>query len=107
MTNGSSDPRRLRGLELARAKHQRFVRITEDTWIVPSATSAMHAYVVDVSDMSCTCPDFADTGRRCKHVWAAAYLANRVTFLDGMRVAPPPIVGDAVSACAAKLPGES
>lgn len=90
MTTPASNPRQQRGLELARAKRLRFRRITEHTWLVPSATHARKTYVVTISRPSCTCPDFA-SGANCKHLWAVRYFENEITLIDGTHLTPPPI----------------
>jgi transposase len=41
-------------------------------WIVPSQ-SGNGKYTVDLSEPSCTCPDFALRGLKCKHIYAALY----------------------------------
>ena len=90
-TSDALSRRQRRGLALATAKHQRFRRITEDTWLVPSATRASLAYVVDASRATCTCPDFVENVEMCKHLWAVAYVQNEITLIDGTQLAPPPV----------------
>ncbi|HTR51101.1 MAG TPA: SWIM zinc finger family protein [Kofleriaceae bacterium] len=87
MTPGT---RQARGLDLAKAKHQHFHRIDEDRWIVPSATCSQHAYLVDASRSTCTCPD-SERGAKCKHLWAVAYVQNKITLIDGTQLKPPPV----------------
>jgi hypothetical protein len=41
-------------------------------WIVPSQ-SGKGKYTVDLSKPSCTCPDFASRGLKCKHIYAVLY----------------------------------
>ncbi len=41
-------------------------------WIVPSQ-SGKGKYTVDLEKPSCTCPDFALRGLKCKHIYAALY----------------------------------
>lgn len=96
MTNDASNPRLWRGVELARAKHQLFRRVAEDTWLVPSATYSNRTYVVTVSGPSCACPDFA-SGAYCKHLWAVHCIRNEITLLDGTRLTPPPITDTELS----------
>jgi hypothetical protein len=88
-----SKPRSQRGLDLATAKHQLFSRIDEHAWIVPSATCPEHAYLVDASRLTCTCPDSEEGGGICKHLWAVAYLQNEITLTDGTQLTPPPVEG--------------
>lgn len=90
MTNDALSARSQRGRALAKAKHQMFHRVDEDRWIVPSATCSQHAYLVDVSRSMCTCPD-AESGAKCKHLWAVAYLQNEITLIDGTQLTPPPL----------------
>ena len=94
MTNNASGPRSQRGFDLATAKHQLFRRIDEDVWLVPSATCSHHAYVVDASRMTCTCPDFEESGTTCKHLWAVRYLDNEITLIDGTHLVAPPVTDD-------------
>ncbi|HEY1816364.1 MAG TPA: hypothetical protein VGG74_28650 [Kofleriaceae bacterium] len=82
--------RQERGRELARDAHDRFLRVSEHSWIVPSATHAGKAYAVDQLRMSCTCLD-GEPGNKCKHLWAVQYISNAVTLIDGTRLAPPPV----------------
>ncbi len=107
MTANQLSPRSQRGLELAKAKHQLLLRINNDVWIVPSATCPLHAYVVNVARVSCTCSDFKASGSMCKHIWCVAYLQNEVTLLDGTRLAPPPIVDGDEWRVALELEGAS
>lgn len=90
MTTDSLNARSQRGLDLARAKHQLFQRIDEDKWIVPSATCSHHAYLVDTSRSTCTCPD-SESGDKCKHLWAVAFVQNEITLIDGTQLTPPPV----------------
>ncbi len=78
-----ADPRRQRGLALARAKAQKIRRVAGDTWLVPSQTGASGGYVVDVVRETCSCPDHEDRQVRCKHLWAVAYVRREVTAPDG------------------------
>lgn len=90
MTIRSFNPQVERGRDLARAKHDRFHRLNADTWIVPSATCSHFSYLVDTSRSTCTCPSAA-SGATCMHLWAAAFLQNDITLIDGTRLAPPPV----------------
>ena len=94
MTTDALNARSQRGLALAKAKHQLFRRIDEDVWLVPSATCPHHAYVVDASRRTCTCPDFEESGTACKHLWAVRYFNDEITLLDGTHLVPPPVTGD-------------
>lgn len=95
MTKNASAPRTQRGLDLARAKHRLFRRIASDTWLIPSGTNPGITYVVTMPCPRCTCSDFAENGRSCKHVVAVAYLCNEITLIDGTRFEPPPVIDPA------------
>lgn len=77
------DPRQQRGLVLANGS--RIKRLTDSTWLVPSATSS-GGYVVDTSTRTCSCPDFELRSVRCKHQWAVSYARHEVTAPDGSKV---------------------
>lgn len=104
MTGSLFNLRSQRGLELARVKHQRFRRIAEHTWLVPSATHSKKTYVVTASRPSCTCPDFASSAN-CKHLWAVRYIQNEITLMDGTQLTPPPIMDTDHSLAALGLGG--
>ena len=67
-----------RGLILAATK-----RISRNTsgWVVPSQSLDGAQYVV--TGDSCTCPDHATRGVKCKHQWAVEYVEQRETDADG------------------------
>ena len=98
-------PRSQRGLDLAKSKHRLFLRVADDTWLVPSASNAHNTYVVRVPRPSCTCPAF-DEVAGCKHVLAVAYLCNEITLIDGTRLEPPPVI-DAATLTTLALKGAS
>ena len=77
------DPRQQRGLVLANGS--RIKRLTDSTWLVPSATSS-GGYVVDTSTRTCSCPAFELRSVRCKHQWAVSYARHEVTAPDGSKV---------------------
>lgn len=89
MMSAALDARSQHGLDLVRAKHELFQRIDQNRWIVPSATCPLHAYLVDISHSTCTCPD-AEAGATYKHLWAVRYLRDEITLLDGTQLMPPP-----------------
>ncbi len=63
--------RALRGVELYR-EHTRSIRLMENGfWSVPSC-SGRKPYAVDLASESCTCPDWREQRKPCKHVFAAA-----------------------------------
>src|SRR5665213_2317667 len=70
------------------------VRKSTHGWLVPSQTVQGASYTVstvktdvsvrEVTEMSCTCPDFSTRGLPCKHVMAVEYTIRReVTTEDG------------------------
>lgn len=107
MTRNAPNQRPQRGLELARLKHVSFRRVADSVWLVPSATKTDSTYVVDVSRMTCTCPDFGENGEKCKHIWAVTYVQNEITLLDGTHLAPPPITEDEDAVAAISAQGAS
>jgi hypothetical protein len=90
MANDAFDLSVERGRDLAKAKQDRFHRLNTDTWIVPSATGSDFSYLVNTARSTCTCGDAA-SGAKCMHLWAAAFLQNDITLIDGTRLAPPPL----------------
>jgi transposase len=87
MSAAATDPveaRRQRGLAIAAT-----CRITQKNgqWLVPSQTGN-GAYRVNLEPNSpfvplCTCPDFAERGQPCKHVFAVRFVLQRETHPDG------------------------
>lgn len=68
--------RALRGVELYR-EHARRIRPMENGfWSVPSC-SGRKPYAVDLESESCTCPDWREQRKPCKHVFAAAMAVSR------------------------------
>lgn len=75
-TRRSAPSRALRGVDLYR-EHAREVRLMENGfWSVPSC-SGSKPYVVDLVSESCTCPDWREQRKPCKHVFAAAIAVSR------------------------------
>src|SRR6266542_2137661 len=56
---------------------------THGVWVVPSATTDGKRYMVDVRKGSCTCPDHAETGFKCKHQYAVEFTVKREQAPDG------------------------
>ena len=52
-------------------------------WVVPSQSAADKRYVVDAQAGTCTCPDHAETGFKCKHVYAVEFTIKREHASDG------------------------
>lgn len=75
--------REQRGLEIASAKKIR--QSKSGLWLVPSQ-SGPGEYSVDLADMdkpACTCPDFEERNKPCKHIFAVAYFIVRKQNPDG------------------------
>src|SRR4051794_19140893 len=73
-------PREERGLVIAalcKLKHD------GGTWIVPSQSGAEVMYRVNPVAGTCTCPDHAETGFKCKHVFAVEFTMKREVAADG------------------------
>jgi hypothetical protein len=75
-------PREERGLVIAATQ-----RLTQKgkVWIVPSQTGNGRKYTVhpDTETPFCSCPDFEETGCKCKHLYAVETVMNRETAKDG------------------------
>jgi transposase/predicted nucleic acid-binding Zn finger protein len=75
-------PREERGLVIAATQ-----KLTQKgkIWIVPSQTGSGRKYTVhpDSESPFCSCPDFEETGCRCKHLIAVETVMNRETAKDG------------------------
>jgi hypothetical protein len=53
-----------------------------DGWVVPSQSKDM-TYRVNPTAGTCTCPDHAETGQKCKHVYAVEFTMKREVAADG------------------------
>jgi hypothetical protein len=53
------------------------------TWVVPSQSGAERMYRVDPTAGTCTCPDHAESGFKCKHVYAVEFTMKREVAADG------------------------
>ena len=60
-----------RGLALYLDRGSEFVRVSRDTFLVPSRSRRRVEYLVDLGRESCECRDHARTGGPCLHVYAA------------------------------------
>lgn len=60
-----------RGLALYQARGSEFVRISSDTFLVPSCSERGREYLVDLAGESCECEDHKRRGGPCKHAYAA------------------------------------
>ena len=63
--------REQRGLQLYLDRGSEFVRVSRDTFLVPSRSRRRVEYLVDLERQSCECRDHARTGGPCLHVYAA------------------------------------
>jgi hypothetical protein len=54
-------------------------------WLVPSASGNGKKYTVLPESQSpfCSCPDFEETGQRCKHIYAVRFTVTREQAKDG------------------------
>jgi hypothetical protein len=77
------EARAVRGLEIA--SNQEITR-EGNFWIVPSQSSSKR-YTVNLFLQTCTCLDFEENKRKCKHIYAAEYALERES---GMQLPDPP-----------------
>src|SRR6266852_2699192 len=56
---------------------------TEEGWLVPSQSMGERTYKVDPQQQTCTCPDHAENGHKCKHIFAVEFTMKREIFMDG------------------------
>lgn len=80
------EPRKQRGIVIAAV-----ARIVQQNgvWIVPSQTKPAKTYLVNLEQGTCTCPDRAEWGYKCKHMFAAETVASREN-----RASPDPELSD-------------
>lgn len=52
-------------------------------WLVPSQSGTGKTYSVNLGQKTCTCPDHADTGSKCKHIYAVEFVLRRELNADG------------------------
>lgn len=55
----------------------------EDNWLVPSQSKGETIYQVNPSKQTCTCPDHAESGHKCKHLYAVEFTMKREMLSDG------------------------
>ena len=70
-TEVPDDTREGRGLQLYLDRGSEFVRVSRDTFLVPSRSRRCVEYLVDLERQSCECRDHARTGGPCLHGYAA------------------------------------
>lgn len=73
-------PREERGLVIAALSK---LNRTSEGWLVPSQTGAERIYRVDPDKQTCTCPDHAESGHKCKHIFAVQFTIKRELGADG------------------------
>ncbi len=81
MDTTNTDLRQERGRILS--NDRRIKHVAGATWLVPSQTQVTGGYLVNVSEKTCTCPDFELRRCRCKHQWAVEFAQTIET--DGNR----------------------
>jgi hypothetical protein len=75
------DARQERGLILSRDK--RIKNVNGPTWVVPSQSDDVGAYLVNAETGVCTCPDYEVRRSKCKHVFAVEFVRTVETRADG------------------------
>lgn len=92
--------RALRGLDLFRERCLEIRPVQEGRWQVPSC-SGPRFYEVDLAEEGCTCPDFRNRHRPCKHIFAAVIAASRcgraVSFMAELRALRAEELAEAVA----------
>lgn len=70
MENNLTNPREIRGIEIAR---RYTIKEENGIWLVPSVSGKSTRYKVDLKHQTCTCPDFELRRQKCKHIFAVEY----------------------------------
>jgi len=71
------DAREEKGREIA--ARMRIVK-RDNAWLVPSQTGrGAYRVTLDQNNLRCTCPDFELRAKRCKHIYACAFVVQRET----------------------------
>lgn len=78
------DARQERGLILSRDR--RIKNVNGPTWVVPSQSDDVGAYLVNVATGVCTCPDYEVRRAKCKHVFAVEFARTVETNADGSAI---------------------
>jgi len=73
-------PREERGLVIAALCK---INRQSNGWLVPSQSHNDKQYLVDPEQGTCTCPDHAESGFTCKHVYAVRFTLKREVGTDG------------------------
>ena len=69
--------RALRGLVLFRERGMEIRPLADGSWRVPSCSDTVRFYAVRLEEESCTCADFRNRRKACKHIFAAVIAASR------------------------------
>lgn len=77
----SMDAREQRGLVIAALC--KLNRKSPDEWLVPSQSKNETVYHVNPTAKTCTCPDHAESGHKCKHLYAVEIVMKRELLPDG------------------------
>ncbi len=81
-----TDVRRARGLEIAATT---FIKKKGDSWIVPSQSlNGSYTVTKNKDVMTCTCPDFGLRLKKCKHMWAVEFAAQRESSGEAIAAEP-------------------
>jgi len=78
------EARKVRGLEIV---SDAAITREGNVWIIPSQTTPMKRYTVNLFIQTCTCPDFEENRGKCKHIYAAEYALQRES---GLQLPVPP-----------------
>src|ERR1043166_8124154 len=73
-------PREERGLTIAALCK---LNKKDGLWLVPSQSKGETVYRVDPAKQTCTCPDHAEAGHKCKHLYAVEFTVKREFHDDG------------------------
>jgi transposase len=73
------EARAVRGLEIT---SQAEITREGNVWIVPSQTTPMKRYTVNLFIQTCTCPDFEENRGKCKHIYAAEFALQRESGME-------------------------
>lgn len=67
----------MRGLTLFRERGLEIRPLQDGFWRVPSCSEVTRFYRVNLEEESCSCADFRNRRKACKHVFAAVIAASR------------------------------
>jgi hypothetical protein len=90
----SEDTREGRGLALYLDRGSEFVRVSRDTFLVPSRSKRGVEYFVDLAAESCECYDHRRNGGPCLHAYAA--MLHQAWLRRAARTIAPLFVDDDV-----------